>query len=230
MLIGIGVGPGDPELLTLKAARMIRELPVLAYIGADGRQSRARRIAAGVMAPGAVELSADLPMRTSLDAARPIYDDLAMRIRAHVRSGCSVGFLCEGDPLLFGSFVAIMERLSPELPVSIIPGITSLAASAARLKHVLALGQDVLTVLPATADDERLRAALGNADSVAVLKVGRHLPRVRHLLESAGLAGDAQVITDIGGAEEAVQPLQEIEADRLPYFALILARRPRAVR
>ena len=229
-LFGIGVGPGDPELLTLKAARLIAELPVLAHIGADGRPSRARRIAAAIIAPGVTELAADMPMRCAPAAARPVYDGIAGRIRMEIARGRDVGFLCEGDPLLYGSFVAILDRLGGDVPISVVPGITSIAAGAARIGHVLTLRDEILTVLPATASDERLTNALVAANSIAIVKVGRHLPRIRHLLATAGLAECATVLTDIGGPNETVEDLGDIEGDRLPYFALILTRRMRVRR
>jgi precorrin-2/cobalt-factor-2 C20-methyltransferase len=229
-LVGIGVGPGDPELVTLKAARLIGELPVLAHIGADGRASRARRIVADLIPPGIVELTADMPMRCAPQAAHPVYDNLADRIAAEIGKGRAVGFLCEGDPLLYGSFVAILDRLGSHVPVTVVPGITSVAAAAARTRHVLSSRDEVVTILPATAGTDRLEAALAAADSVALLKVGRHLPRIRALLEKAGLAAQAQVVTELGSPSESIQPLAKLEDERLPYFALILARRPRVSR
>lgn len=226
-LFGIGVGPGDPELVTLKAARLIGELPVLAHIGADGRPSRARAIASRLIRPGTLELAADMPMRCTADVARPVYDRLAGQISEAIEGGRMVGFLCEGDPLLYGSFVALLDRLGGRVPVTIVPGITSMAAAAARTQHVLASRDEVLTILPATASDSRLEAAMAAADSVAILKVGRHLPRIRALLAKHGLAAEARVVTELGGATEDVAYLRDLDADRLPYFALILARRHR---
>ena len=229
-LVGIGVGPGDPELVTLKAARLVQELSVLAHIGADGRPSRARRIVANLIPDGMVELAADMPMRCAPDAARPVYDDLAVRIADQVALGRSVGFLCEGDPLLYGSFIAILDRLGDRLPVSVVPGITSVAAASSLARHALAQRDEVVTILPATAGDARLEQALASADSVAILKVGRHLPRIRTLLKRFELADHAQVVTEVGGAAETSEPLSSVRTDRLPYFALILARRARQPR
>ncbi len=229
-LFGIGVGPGDPELVTVKAARLIGTLPVLAHVGADGRPSRARNIVAGLIPASTDEISGDLPMRCAAEAARPVYDELAWRIAQEIETGRPVGFLCEGDPLLYGSFVAILDRLGASVPVTVVPGITSIAAAAARSRHVLALRDEALAILPATAPDHRLREGLAAADSVAILKVGRHLPRIRSLLAEAGLADQAQLLTEIGSAVETIRPLADVTDDRLPYFALILARRPREAR
>ncbi|WP_159709985.1 precorrin-2 C(20)-methyltransferase [Geminicoccus flavidas] len=226
-LFGIGVGPGDPELVTLKAARLIGTLPVLAHVGADGRPSRARRIAQALIPATARELSADLPMRCAPDLARPVYDRLAADILAEIRHGRAVGFLCEGDPLLYGSFVALLDRLAELVPVTVVPGITSVAAAAASSCHVLAQRDENLAILAATAEDARLQAAMECTASVAILKVGRHLPRIRRLLAEAGLARSALVVSELGSAEEQVRPLDLVTEERLPYFALILARRPR---
>jgi precorrin-2/cobalt-factor-2 C20-methyltransferase len=229
-LFGIGVGPGDPELVTVKAARLIGTLPVLAHVGADGRPSRARGIVAGLIPASTDEISGDLPMRCAAAAARPVYDEMARRIADAIEAGRPVGFLCEGDPLLYGSFVAILDRLGSRVPVTVVPGITSIAAAAARSRHVLALRDEALAILPATAPDHRLRESLAAADSVAILKVGRHLPRIRALLAEAGLADQAQLLTEVGNAAETIRPLGDVTDDRLPYFALILARRPREAR
>ncbi len=228
-LFGIGVGPGDPELVTLKAARLIGTLPVLAHVGADGRPSRARRIAQAMIPASTRELSADLPMRCAPDAAKPVYDRLAANIHTEIRHGRAVGFLCEGDPLLYGSFVALLDRLGEQVPVTVVPGITSIAAAAAGSRHVLAQRDENLAILAATAGDARLQAAMESAASVAILKVGRHLPRIRRLLADAGLARSALVVSELGSTEEQVRPLDLVTEERLPYFALILARRPRGL-
>ena len=229
-LFGIGVGPGDPELVTIKAARLIGELPVLASIGADGRPSRARTIVAGMIPPGTTEISADMPMRCAPAAARPVYDQLGSQIALHLRDGRSVGFLCEGDPLLYGSFVAIMDRLVDVAPITVVPGITSIAAAAARTRHVLALREEIVTIVPATASTERLEAVMASSDSIAILKVGRHLPRIRTVLGNLGLAEHATIVREVGGHAEEVQNLDDVNADHLHYFSLIQARRAREAR
>lgn len=220
-LYGIGVGPGDPELMTLKAHRLIRTARVVAYPAPDTGPSLARAIAADAIAPEAEEIPMIVPMRPERFPAQEVYAEAAKRIAGHLREGTDVAVLCEGDPFFYGSFMYLFARLAEDYPAQIVPGVSSLGACAAALKRPLVARNDVLVVLPGTLPDETLRERIGAADAVSIMKVGRHLPRLRALIESLGLTGRAGYVERASMDAQTVHRLAEAPAEA-PYFSMIL--------
>ena len=193
-LYGLGVGPGDPELMTIKAWKLISRLPVIAYPRPDSGESLARRIARPFVPEEAIELELAIPMRIERAPARAAYDAAAAAIAAHLDEGRDVGFLCAGDPLFYGSFMYLLERLKGDYHTVIVPGVTSLTAAAAAACRPLAARADVLKVIPATAGMERLESELETADAAVIIKIGRHFDDVRAVIERAGLADRAFIV------------------------------------
>lgn len=226
-LYGIGVGPGDPELLTLKAHRILTASPVIAYPAPDHGQgevgeSFARSIVAAHIRPHQVEIPIVIPMRTERFPAKEIYDRASSEITGHLEAGRDVCVLCEGDPFFYGSFMYLFERLADDHPIEIVPGVSSLMASAAALGRPIAARNDRLVVLPAPLPDAALQAAFEASDAIALMKVGRHLPRVRALIEQVGLLPVAGYLERVGLPSERVLPLAELHDDAAPYFSMIL--------
>ncbi|MBZ0127800.1 MAG: precorrin-2 C(20)-methyltransferase [Rhodobacteraceae bacterium] len=221
VLYGIGLGPGDPELLTLKAARLIRSAPVLAYPASPGAESFARSIAAGQIAEGAVELRIEVPMQVDRGPAQAAYDKAAAEIGAALDLGQDVAFLCEGDPLFYGSFMYVLARLAADHRVEVVPGITSVSAAAAALGRPLVARNASLSVLPGPLEDAALRAAITAAGAVAILKVGRHMARLKALVSDMGLAERAFYVERATLPEGRAMPLAEAP-DEAPYFSMIL--------
>jgi len=224
-LLGIGVGPGDPELLTLKALRYLQAAPVVAYVAARGQPSIAREIAAPHLRPGQREINIALPMHPSPELADAAYDEGASRIGTDLERGRDVAVLCEGDPLLYGSFNQLLNRLSGVYPIEIVPGITAVAAAAAAARAPLVARTDTLTILPATLPVEALRARLGQPEAAAILKVGRHLGKVRQVLESLNLLHRAIYVEHVSTAEQRVMALIDMTEATAPYFSLVLIPR-----
>jgi len=220
-LFGIGVGPGDPELMTLKAHRLIAAARVVAYPAPDHGGSFARRIAAAVIAPGAEEIPMVVPMRTDRFPAQKIYAGASGQIAAHLDAGTDVAVLCEGDPFFYGSFMYLFARLAADYPVEIVPGVASLSACAASLKRPLTARHDVLTVLPGPLPDIELRPRIDAAEAIAIMKVGRHLPRIRVLIEQMGLTAKAGYVAHASLDTEQACPLAEAP-ETAPYFSMIL--------
>lgn len=218
---GLGVGPGDPELVTRKAWRLIGAAPVVAYPAPDSGESFARSIVAEAIAPGTREVPIVIPMRTERFPAQAVYERAAGIISAHLEAGRDVAVLCEGDPFFYGSFMYLFGRLAGRHPVEIVPGVSSLGACAAAAGRPLVARNEALTVLPAPLADADLRARLAAGGAVALLKVGRHLGRVRALLQAEGLAGRAVYVGHASLGREAVLPLAEAP-DPAPYFSMIL--------
>lgn len=221
-LFGVGLGPGDPELVTLKAWRLISGAEVIAYPALPGTPSLARGIAADFIPDGVEEIAVEVPMHPERGPAQAAYDAGAARIAEVLRAGRDVVMLCEGDPFFYGSFMYMHARLAREFQVTVVPGVTSLTACAGVAGLPLAARNEVFTVLPATLDDAVLRARIEAAQSVAVMKIGRHLARVRAVLDALGRTPRAVYVERATMAAERVLPLAEAPRDA-PYFSMILA-------
>lgn len=222
VLYGIGVGPGDPELLTLKAHRILTSAKVIAYPAPDDGDSFARSIVAQFIKPEQLEIPIVIPMRVERFPAQNIYDASAKEIATHLDKGLDVVVLCEGDPFFYGSFMYLFERLSPAYEVEIVPGISSLMASAAMLQRPLAARNDVLSVIPGPLPDAQILARLESSDAVAIIKVGRHFSRIRDLIEKAGLTANAGYLERVTLENQKVMALSQVGEDKAPYFSIIL--------
>lgn len=218
-LYGVGLGPGDPDLITRRAARLIEGAAVVAYPSLAGSDSLARAIAADLIPAAAREIRMDVPMSRDRAPAQAAYDAGAAEIAAALDAGDDVVCLCEGDPFFYGSFMYLFARLKDRYDVRVVPGVTSLTACAAAAAMPLAARNEVLTVLPGPLPDGALRDHLRAADTLVVMKVGRHLPRLRALLASEGLTGTYVERATLGA--ERVMPLDEAPDDA-PYFSMIL--------
>ena len=221
-LYGVGVGPGDPDLLTIKAARLIREAEVIAYPAPEGGESFARAVVAEHIAAGSTEIAMPVPMRTDRFPARTVYDQGAKDIAAHLKAGRDVVVLCEGDPFFYGSFMYLHDRLKGEFDVEIISGVSSLVACAGRLSQPLAARNDTLTILPGPMSDDDLERRLSLGGSFAIIKVGRHLPRLRALLARLDLLDQAGYVERATLVTEKIMPLAAVDDDCVPYFSMIL--------
>ena len=219
---GVGVGPGDPELLTLKGLRIVRKADVLAYPAPLEGPSFARSIVAPHLDGGRIELPIRMPMQAARFPAQAVYDRAAREIAAYLEAGRGVAVLCQGDPFLYGSFLYLFARLSADWPVEVVPGVSSLAACAAAAGSALAARNDALSVLPAPLGDAELEARLSTCDAAALVKVGRHFGRVRSLLIQLGLADRALLVIHAGLPDERVLPLASADPADVPYFSTIL--------
>ena len=226
-LIGLGVGPGDPELMTVKGVRALESAQAIAFIAAAGRASRSREIAAAYLRPGTRELIAVMPMTQDAEATGRAYSQLATGIVGELGQGHDVVFLCEGDPLLYGSFAHLLPQLSSRFECIVIPGITSITAAAAAAKMPLGLYDEPITLIPATVGAKRIAALLERSDRAVIMKVGRHLETVRHALVEARMAADAVLIENATLQGQRVRPLAAVTEAQVPYFSLILAGRAR---
>ena len=224
-LTGVGVGPGDPELLTLKAARLIAAADVVAYPCNRDGDSQARRIAAAHLCCGQQELPITLSFDRDHGGTDPGYDHAAGEISTHLRAGRDVVVLCEGDPLFYGSFGYLLERL-PQSCCQVVPGITSVSAASALAARMLVSGRQSLAVIPAAASDAHLRDALQRHDSVVVLKAGRARTRIVALLEQTGRSRDAIYFEQIGREQQCrVDDVTHLPPEPGSYFALFLVSR-----
>jgi precorrin-2/cobalt-factor-2 C20-methyltransferase len=220
-LYGLGVGPGDPELLTLKALRLLRAVPVVAYPAPENGDSFARSIVATWIEGRQREIAIRFPMRPGPPPVE-IYDGAATGLAAELDDGRDVALLCQGDPLFYGSFINIFTRLAGRYRIEIIPGVSSLTACAAAAAIPLVSGDGTLVVIPATLDEDQIAARLAESDAVAIVKLGRHLAKVRRVLDRLGLLDGAVYLEHATLPTQRVALLSAIESDEAPYFSVVL--------
>ncbi|HWM36930.1 MAG TPA: precorrin-2 C(20)-methyltransferase [Streptomyces sp.] len=227
-LYGVGLGPGDPSLMTVRAVQVIAEADVVAYHSARHGRSIARSIAAEHLRPDHIEEALIYPVTTgSTDhpggykgAIEEFYTDSAARLAKHLDAGRTVAVLAEGDPLFYGSYMHMHKRLAERYPTEVIPGVTSVSAAAARLGTPLAEGEEVLTILPGTLPEEELTARLAATDAAVVMKLGRTFPAVRRAVEKAGRLAETHYVERATMSGERTGALAEAEAGSVPYFSL----------
>jgi precorrin-2/cobalt-factor-2 C20-methyltransferase len=229
-LLGIGVGPGDPGLLTLNAIAALGEADVVAHFAKEGNASNARRIAAAHFKPGAEELPLLYPVTTEIpkqdtayrQAICAFYDGAAEQIAACLDQGRTVAVIAEGDPLFYGSYMHLHVRLSARYPTEIVAGVTGMSGCWSAAGRPIAQGDDVFTVLPATLPEFELERRLADTDAAVVMKIGRHLPKVRRALERAGRLDRAIYVERGTMANAAIMPLTDKLDTPAPYFAMVL--------
>ena len=229
-LYGVGVGPGDPELMTLKAARLIRAAPVIAYFCKQGQRGHGRTIIEGFLADGVIEEKLAYPMTTEVSAADPVYhsalggfyDESARRLADHLDAGRDVVVVSEGDPFFYGSFMPIFHRLAPSYETEVVAGVSGMAGCWTRARTPITYGDDILTVLPATLDEAALRRHLELADAAVIMKLGRHFSKVRAVLEELNLAERTVYVERGTMAGEKIMKLPPADFTGAPYFAMLL--------
>jgi precorrin-2/cobalt-factor-2 C20-methyltransferase len=229
-LIGVGVGPGDPELLTLKATRTLGGADVVAHFAKASNASHARAIAAAHLRAEVTELPLHYPVTTELpkcsngyrDALRAFYDGAAAKIAAHLDAGRVVAVICEGDPLFYGSYMHLHARLACRFPTEIVAGVTGMSGCWSAAGMPIAQGDEVFTVLPATLPEGELARRLRDADAAVVMKVGRHLPKLRRALHTSGRLARAIYVERGTMADGKTIPLAAKPDDDAPYFAVVL--------
>ena len=229
-LIGVGVGPGDPGLVTLNAIAALKKAEVVAHFAKAGNASNARAIIAAHLTTGVEELKLLYPVTTEIpkmDAAyresiRAFYDDAARTIAARLDQGRTVAVIAEGDPLFYGSYMHLHVRLSPRYETEIVAGVTGMSGCWSAIGTPIAQGDDVFTVLPGTLPEYELERRLADTDAAVVMKIGRHLAKVRRALDRAGRLDRAIYVERGTRANASVMKLTDKLDTFAPYFAMVL--------
>jgi precorrin-2 C20-methyltransferase / precorrin-3B C17-methyltransferase len=227
---GIGLGPGDPELITRKAARIIGESDVIAYHAGVNKQSYARTIAADLIPADAIEEELRYPLTTGTTdhpggyagALAEFYEESAARLASHLEAGRAVALLAEGDPLFYGSFMYMHDRLSARFLTEVIPGIPAFTAATAAVASPLVRQTDVLTVLPGTLPEAELARRLADTDGAIIMKLGRTFPAVRRALAAAGRLDHAMYIERASHPQQRWMPVADVDEAEVPYLSLIV--------
>ena len=191
-----------------------------AILSADGKAGLARSIATHHINASQLELTIEMPMRVSRIEGQAVYDEAALRIANHLNAGSDVAFLCEGDPMFYGSFMYVLARLGADYPVEIVPGVASPMAAAAFAKAPLCAREDAFAVIPATMDDGRIEALLHSSDTAVIMKLGRHLPRLKALLARLNLTATYVERASMQGGRQML--LADLPDETAPYFSLLL--------
>jgi precorrin-2/cobalt-factor-2 C20-methyltransferase len=234
---GVGLGPGAADLMSVRADRLVRNARHLAYFRKAGRAGHARRIVDGLLRDDVVEFAMEYPVTTEIPVSDPRYNDqlaafyarCADRLSAIARGGEDVVVLCEGDPFFYGSFMHLHARLAGVVPVHVVPGITGMSGAWTASGTPITWGDDVLTVLTATLPEAELCRRIRDSDAVVVMKIGRHLAKLRRAIAEAGKEGAAWLVEHAAMPDQRLMRLCEAEAVT-PYFAIVVihgqGRRP----
>ncbi|MET1004812.1 MAG: precorrin-2 C(20)-methyltransferase, partial [Propionibacteriaceae bacterium] len=229
-LYGIGVGPGDPELVTLKAARLISSADVVAYHSGTAGRSIARSIVADLIREDATEELLIYPVTVGetdhplgyYGAIDEFYDESAERLVKHLDAGRTVVVLAEGDPLFYSSYMYLHDRIAGSYPCEVVPGVTSVSAASAAIATPLARHEDVLTILPGTLPVAELARRLADTDGAAIMKLGRTFAGVREALRQAGRLADARYVERASTGRQSTRPVSEVDPATVPYFSMVL--------
>ncbi len=228
-IICCGLGPGDPDLMSVRADRTVRAATNIAYFRKKGRPGQARCIVDGLLAQGVREFPMEYPVTTeiafdSADYVRLLagfYDQWAERLLAIAREA-DVVVLCEGDPFFYGSFMHLHARLQGRVAIEVIAGIPGMAGCWNAVGRPIALGDDVMTVLMGTLPEDELERRVRAADALVIMKTGRNLAKVRRALQAAGRLGEAWLIERGTMPGQRVARLKDVQATECPYFAIVL--------
>jgi len=229
-LIGVGTGPGDPELLTVKAVKAIESADVIAFFAKQGRGGNGRAVVEHLLKPETELLPLYYPVTTEIDKdedgyVREItafYEASAAAVAAHLDAGRTVAVLSEGDPLFYGSYMHLHVRLANRYAAEVIPGITAMSGCWSLAGLPIVQGDDVLSVLPGTMAEGELTRRLGDTQAAVIMKVGRNLPKIRRALEAAGRIREAVYVERGTMRNGAMMPLAERPEGEAPYFSLVL--------
>ncbi len=227
---GVGLGPGDPELMSVRADRLVRGAGHIAFFRKSGRPGRSRAIVDGILRHDVVEIAMEYPVTTEIplddpayaDCLSAFYEQVAGQLRKLAKSGEDIVVLCEGDPFFYGSFMHLYTRLKDHVPVEVIPAITGMSAAWTATGIPITWGDDVLSVLLGTMSEDDLVRHMDAADAIIVMKVGRNLSKVRRALEAAGKVDRAWLVECASMLEERAVPLAEAGDRASPYFSIVI--------
>lgn len=234
---GVGLGPGAPDLMSVRTDRLVRGARHIAYFRKAGRPGQARRIVESMLRADAIEIAMEYPVTTEIPLSDPRYNacmsafyaDCTDRLTTLAQAGEDVVVLCEGDPFFYGSFMHLHSRLTGVVPVRIVPGISGMAGAWTASGTPITWGDDILTVLMATLPEADLARRIADTDALVVMKIGRNLPKLRRAVAAAGREADAWLVEHAAMPEQKVTPLAQAESVT-PYFSILLihgrGRRP----
>ncbi|UZD91534.1 precorrin-2 C(20)-methyltransferase [Cognatishimia activa] len=237
-IYGIGLGPGDPDLMSVKTHRLLTNAKHVAFFRKAGRKGQARAIVDGMIPAGAVEFPMEYPVTTEIPLTDPRYNEMLSRFYAEVtdhlialaKSGEDVVVLCEGDPFFYGSFMHIYTRVKDHVPTEVVPAITGMSGAWTATGAPITWGDDVLTVLMGTLGEEKLTQHIADTDALVIMKIGTNFEKVIRALKAGGKFDDAYLVQFATMGKQTVNKLSEVTENVTPYFSIIVVhgqgRRP----
>jgi precorrin-2/cobalt-factor-2 C20-methyltransferase len=229
-LYGLGVGPGDPELITVKALRLLKAAPVVAYFVAKGKKGNAFGIIESHLDESQTRLPLVYPVTT--EALEPplcyetiisnFYDESALTLSGHLEAGRDVAVICEGDPFFYGSYMYLHDRLARQFDAHVVPGVCSMLGGVAVLGLPLVYRNQSLSVLSGVLSEAELKSRLQTADAAVIMKLGRNFEKVRRVLAELGLDTRAHYVERATMANQRIVPLDEVDPMASPYFSLLV--------
>ncbi len=229
-LLGLGVGPGDPELITLKALRLLRAAPVVAYHAAKGKKSNALGIVEQHLTPAQITVPLVYPVTTEKlpphlcyeKIISDFYDEASAALAAHLDAGRDVAVISEGDPFFYGSFMYLHDRLAGRYATEVVPGVCSVVAGAAVLGAPLAYRNQTLTVLSGVLEADELKRRLAGTDAAAIMKLGSNLAKVRSVIDELGLTDRALYVERATMVTQRILKLADVDPAQSPYFSIVI--------
>ena len=237
-LYGVGLGPGDPDLMSLRAHRLLGATAHVAYFRKAGRSGQARRIVEGLLDPHVCEFAMEYPVTTEIPLSDPRYNEIlaafytecTTHLLGLLHAGHNVVVLCEGDPFFYGSFMHLHSRLKDQAQVQVVPAITGMSGAWTATGSPITWGDDILTVLMGTLPEDTLASHMARSDALVVMKIGRNLQKVRRATDRAGRLGSAWLVEHATMPNENVSRLSEVDDTTSPYFSIVIVhgqgRRP----
>lgn len=237
-IYGVGLGPGDADLMTVRADRLLRSARHVAFFRKMGRQGQARRIVNGMLSENITEFAMEYPVTTEIPVTDPRYNEMLSQFytecTTHLKSlsdqGQDVVVLCEGDPFFYGSFMHLYSRLQGQAPVQVVPAVTGMSGAWTATGTPITWGDDVLTVLMGTLPEDELSRRMADTDALVVMKIGRNFAKIRNALHRAGLHDRAWLVEHAAMSDQRITPLVEAGDKVAPYFSIIIVhgqgRRP----
>ncbi len=237
-IYGVGLGPGDPDLMSVRADRLLRNARHVAFFRKPGRSGQARKIVNGMIPGDAIEFPMEYPVTTEIPVTDPrynellsvFYEDCAAHLKSLAEQGEDVVVLCEGDPFFYGSFMHLYSRLRDAANVNVVPAITGMSGAWTATGDPITWGDDVLTVLMGTLPEDTLAERMAQTDALVVMKIGRNIDKVKRALKTAGLYDRAWIVEYAQMPNQTVTKLSEACEKVTPYFSIIIVhgqgRRP----
>ncbi|MBU2981654.1 precorrin-2 C(20)-methyltransferase [Lentibacter algarum] len=237
-IFGVGLGPGNPELMSVKADRLVRGAAHIAYFRKAGRKGQSRQIVEGMLAANVTEFAMEYPVTTEIPLSDPRYNEVlsefyescTAHLRALAETGEDVIVLCEGDPFFYGSFMHLYTRLQGNTQVEVIPAITGMSAAYTTTGQPITWGDDIMSVLMATLPEDALTEAMQAADAIIVMKIGKNIDKLRRALKAAGKFEAAWIVEYASMPNQKMRLLSDTGSEPVPYFSIVVVhgngRRP----
>ena len=232
-IFGIGLGPGDPELMTLKSANLIKSSEYIFFFKKKNSASRALSIVKDIIRKDAFKIALEFPITTEIDSKQKeykiklnqFYEESVVKINNVLKKPSNLCLLCEGDPFFYGSFIHIFERLKERFEIEIIPGVTGMSGAWSANKIPMVSGDEILTVLMGTLSEEKLKLYVKNSDVIVIMKIGKNFKKIIKVLREENLLINSYLVSNATTTKEKIYKLSEVDVERTPYFSIILIKR-----